>query len=72
MVDKGIFGFDEQDVARWTPRQTGHALRPILAKIAQLSKSGAEAQEIRSHIESDKDALVGLAHLNELMRETTR
>ena len=70
MVDKSAFGFDQQDVERWDARQTGQALQPILAKIGRMNRTSGNIEQIRAQLENDPDALAGLAHLREVMRES--
>lgn len=72
MVDKSAFGFDQSDVDRWDAQQTGEALRPILAKVGNMNRTGGNGDQIRTQLESDPDALAGLAHLSELMRAPSR
>lgn len=73
MVDqgKGAF-FDQEQVDNWDARQTGQALKPILAKIGRMNRTNGNADQIAVQLVGDPDALSGLAHLQELVREKTR
>lgn len=73
MVDqgKGAF-FDQEQVDKWDARETGQALKPILAKVGRMNRTGGNADQIISQIVGDPDALSGLEHLQELTRAATR
>lgn len=68
---KGAF-FDQEQVDKWDARELGQALRPVLARIGKLSRTGGNVDQIRSQLEGDPDALIGLDHLKDAMRSTTR
>jgi hypothetical protein len=46
-------------------------LKPILAKIGRMNRTGGNADQIRSQLVGDPDALSGLEHLRELVRDAT-
>jgi hypothetical protein len=71
-MDKSAFGFDQEDVDRWDARQTGQALKPILAKIGRMNRTGGNIEQLTQQLEGDSDAIIGLAHLSEMMRSRTR
>lgn len=70
MVDKSAFGFDQNDVDRWDARQTGQALRPILAKIGRMNRTDAtDIEMLRTQLQDDPDALSGLDHLSSIVKQ---
>jgi hypothetical protein len=72
MVEGKSAFFDQDQVDKWDARETGQALRPILAKIGRLNRTEGNLEQIRSQLEGDPDVTIGLSHLTELMRSPTR
>jgi hypothetical protein len=71
--DRSAFsGFDETDVGKWDARQTGQALKQVLAKVGTLNRNAGNSEQIREALGNDPDVLSGLEHIKELMREPSQ
>lgn len=68
MTDKSAFGFDLDRIDNWDARETGQALKTVLAKAGKLTRTTGNDDQIRGAIGNDPDALSGLEHLREVMR----
>jgi hypothetical protein len=72
MADEKSAFFDQETVDKWDARETGQALKPILAKIGRMNRTNGNADQITQQLVGDPDALSGLEHLREKVREATR
>lgn len=67
MVEGKSAFFSQDQVDKWDARETGQALRPILAKIGKMNRDNADVGQIRDQLGQDPDALAGLTHLREVI-----